>query len=222
MTREIDFRAERQWKARYRFFLDELCSKPHFSVAVTGRYKPGGRSLVVPGGWQLDLNLLNATVTPESDQMTAELSTSGCGTTPWKIREPQELKFGCSAIGLKVPANTKELARIEESPNGLILLLGLSPSNAAQQQMAGSRQVQMTSYDAPLHKAISKAKKPFTDVSSRLYTTSHAFTSAKQQNRLPIQSFHPEPTKRVQSAEDSSPHLAAALLQSRPGKATGH
>ena len=228
LTREIDFRAERQWKARYRFFLDELCSKPHFSVAVTGRYKPGGRSLVVPGGWQLDLNLLNATVTPESDQMTAELSTSGCGTTPWKTREPQELKFGCSAIGLKVPANTKELARIEESPNGLILLLGLAPSNAAQQQMAGSRQVQMTSFDAPLHKAISEAMKPLTDVSSKESPTRPqdapisrpAFTSAKTQNRLPAQYLHLKPTKAVQSPEDSSPRLAAALLQSPPGRAT--
>ena len=183
---------------------------------------------MVPGGWQLNLNLLNATVTPESGQMTAELSTSGCGTTPWKIGESQELKFGCSAIGLKVPANTKELARIEESPNGLVLLLGISPFNAAH-QMAGSRQVQVTSYDAPLHKVISKATKPFTDASpkesptrprgapkSRLNTT----RPTKKQKRLPTQSFHPKPTKTAQSPEDSSPRLAAALLQSPSGKAT--
>ena len=171
LTREINFRSEQKWEARYRFFLDELCSKPHFSVTVEGRYKQGGRSPVVPGGWQLHLQILNSTVTPESEQMTAELSTSGCGKTPWKIRESQELKFGCSALGLKVPANTMELARIEDSPHGLALLLGLSPSNV-DQQMAGLRQVQVTSYDAPLHKVISKVMKPFTNVSPKEYQSS--------------------------------------------------
>ena len=185
---------------------------------------------MVPGGWQLNLHLLNATLIPESHQMTAELSTSGCGTKAWKIREPQRLKFGCSAIGLKVPAKTKELARIEESPKGLVLLLGLSPLNVAQ-QMAGSRQVQITSYDAPLHKRISKATKPFTDVSSkesptrpndapisRLLTTRPALTSAKKQSNTEF--FHPKQTKKLQTHEVSSPQMAAALLQSQLGKAT--
>ena len=186
----------------------------------------------MPGGWQLNLHLLNATVTPESLQMAAELSTSGCGKPPWKIGEPQELKFGCSAIGLKVPADTRELARIEESPFGLVLLLGLPPSNV-DQKMAGSRQVQMTSYDAPLHKAISEATKPFTDSSSKashtslhdapiskLYTTRPTFRNAHTQNRLPTQAFDLKPAKALQSPEVSSPRLAEALLQLQPSKAT--
>ena len=53
LTRELKFRSERKWEARYRFFVDERCNKPHFSVAVAGRFSPGGRSPVVPGGWQL-------------------------------------------------------------------------------------------------------------------------------------------------------------------------
>ena len=221
LTREINFRSEQKWEARYRFFQDELCSKPHFSVTVEGSYRPGGRSPVVPGGWQLHLQILNSTVTPESRQMTAELSTSGCGAPPWKIRESQELKFGCSALGLKVPADTKELARIEESPYGLFLLLGLSSSNVDQQR-AGSSQVQMTSYDAPLHKVISKVTKPFTNASSKESPTSPqdstvsrpAFTSTKTQNRLSMA------TKALKSTEVSRPRVAAALLQSLPSKAT--
>ena len=181
---------------------------------------------MVPGGWQLHLQILNSTVTPESEQMTAELSTSGCGKTPWKIRESQELKFGCSALGLKVPANTRELARIEESPYGLVLLLGLSASKI-DQQMAVSRQVQITSYDAPLHKVISKVMKPFTDASSKesptspqdstvstLNSTMSAFTSTKTQKRLPMA------TKALKSTEVSRPRVAVALLQSIPSKAT--
>ena len=128
MTRELFFSVAQSWEARYHFFLDEVCSKAHFSVRVAGRYNLGGRSQVVPGGWQLRLSLLNATVTPKSRQITAELSTSGCGKPPWKTREPQQLKFGCSAIGLEVPADIKELARIEESTHGIILLLGLTSS----------------------------------------------------------------------------------------------
>ena len=59
LTRELRFRSERKWEARYRFFVDERCNKAHFSVAVAGRFSPGGRSPVVPGGWQLHLYILN-------------------------------------------------------------------------------------------------------------------------------------------------------------------
>ena len=185
---------------------------------------------MIPGGWQLNLYLLNATVTPESDQMAAELSSSGCGAAPWKVREAQDLRFGCSAIGLKVPANTKELARIEESPFGLDLLLGFSPSPVDQQMVSKARQLQVTSYDAPLQKVPPKAaprNEQSTGVSSKKSPTSTqapiarpAFTIEKTQHTIPPQPLHSKPAEAAQTDTFSEPRVASALLQWQPSKGT--
>ena len=221
MTRELFFSSVQSWEARYHFFLDEVCSKAHFSVRVAGRYDLGGRSQVVPGGWELRLSLLNATVTPKSKQITAELSTSGCGTSPWKTREPQQLMFGCSAIGLKVPANIKELARIEESAHGIILFLGLT-SSETNKQMEGSTKAQVTSYDAPLFKVPRQEVHPETSVSlkemsQRQNSTQTASISATTANLTYLQkvSSSSQPVNDLGLHDEvSEPHLAAALLQS--------
>ena len=190
---------------------------------MAGRYNLGGRSQVVPGGWELRLSLLNATVTPKSRQITAELSTSGCGTPPWKTREPQQLKFGCSAIGLEVPADIKELARIEESPHGIILLLGLT-SSETNKQMEGSTKAQVTSYDAPLFKVPKQEvqkNRPKTSVSlkdsQRQNDTQAASISATTANLTYLQkaSSSSQPVNELGLQDEvSEPHLAAALLQS--------
>ena len=224
MTRELFFSVAQSWEARYHFFLDEVCSKAHFSVRVAGRYDLGGRSQVVPGGWELRLSLLNATVTPKSKQITAELSTSGCGTSPWKTREPQQLKLGCSAIGLKVPANIKELARIEESAHGIILFLGLT-SSETNKQMEGSTKAQVTSYDAPLfkvprqevHKNHPETSVSLKEMSQRQNSTQAASISATTANLTYLQkvSSSSQPVNDLGLHDEvSEPHLAAALLQS--------
>ena len=224
LTRELFFSVAQSWEARYHFFLDEVCSKAHFSVRVAGRYNLGGRSQVVPGGWELRLSLLNATVTPKSRQITAELSTSGCGTRPWKTREPQQLKFGCSAIGLKVPADIKELARIEESTHGIILLLGLT-SSETNKQMEGSTKAQVTSYDAPLfkvpiqevHRNHPETSVSLKEMSQRQNSTQATSISAKTANMTYLQkvSSSSQPVNELGLHDEvSEPHLAAALLQS--------
>ena len=224
MTRELFFSVAQSWEARYHFFLDEVCSKAHFSVRVAGRYNLGGRSQVVPGGWELVLSLLNATVTPKSRQITAELSNSGCGTPRWKTREPQQLKFGCSAIGLEVPADIKELARIEESTHGIILLLGLT-SSETNKQMEGSTKAQVTSYDAPLfkvprqevHRNHPEKSVSLKEMSQRQNSTQAASISATTANLTYLQkvSSSSQPVNELGLHDEvSEPHLAAALLQS--------
>ena len=87
----------------------------------------GGSSEIVPGGFNLDFHLEQASVTADSKQMAKELNSSPCGRGRWVVGEPQDLTLagGCLDIGLAIPSLSLELVKLEMSGGGgMALFLG--------------------------------------------------------------------------------------------------
>ena len=85
----------------------------------------GGSSEIVPGGFNLDFHLEEASVTADSKQMAKELNSSPCGRGRWVVGEPQYLAGGCADIGLALPSLSLELVKLEMSGGGgMALFLG--------------------------------------------------------------------------------------------------
>ena len=87
----------------------------------------GGSSEIVPGGFNLDFHLEQASVTADSKQMAKELNSSPCGRGRWVVGEPQDLTLagGCLGIGLAIPSLSLELVKLEMSGGGgMALFLG--------------------------------------------------------------------------------------------------
>ena len=81
----------------------------------------------MPGGFNLDFHLEQASVTADSEQMVEELSSSRCGIGRWRVGVAQDLTLagGCSDIGLAVPSLSLELIKLEISQGGgMALYLG--------------------------------------------------------------------------------------------------
>lgn len=87
----------------------------------------GGRSDIVPGGFNLDFHLEQASVAAHSKQMATELNSSPCGRGRWVVGQPQDLTLagGCLDIGLALPSLSLELVKLEMSGGGgMALFLG--------------------------------------------------------------------------------------------------
>ena len=84
----------------------------------------------MPGGFNLDFNLEQASVTADSEQMVSELNSSPCGGGGWSLSVAQDLTMagGCSNIGLTVPSLSLELVKLEMNQVGSIGLYLGQPS----------------------------------------------------------------------------------------------
>ena len=86
LTRQLRLQADNGWGAEFHYFTDPDCSRPEFSVSVSGRYIRAGRSGRVPGAANIDFLLTSAAVRPQSQQILSGLNSSTCGLAElWQL-----------------------------------------------------------------------------------------------------------------------------------------
>ena len=128
LTRQLSLQADNSWGAEFHYFSDPDCSRPEFSVSVSGQYIRAGRSGRVPGAANIDFLLTKAAVRPQSQQILSQLNSSTCGLQElWELDDYQDVtaQGGCSELGLTVPSLSLEIIKVELSKQAnLELFLG--------------------------------------------------------------------------------------------------
>ena len=90
LTRDLTLRADAGWEAEFHYFSHPDCSRPQFSVRVSGQYIRAGRSGRVPGAANIDFLLSRAAVRPRTGEILSQLNSSSCGLAQlWQLEEYQ-------------------------------------------------------------------------------------------------------------------------------------
>ena len=87
---------------------------------------PAGKSPSVPGGYQLYLYLEQATLTPHTASVVAQLVAGMCGVTGQWYRGLGQDLTDCSYLGLTVPSLSLQLVMMVTSRQGRLLYLGVA------------------------------------------------------------------------------------------------